>query len=198
MSAARAPWTYRERLRREGYALAACGAVGSAVLLLAVDAARENPWSSVVQLAILAALLGWLGPRSVRRWSAEAAPVAADAAGSGEPTPLWQLPLICAGLALLVGWPTGAWDASLRVTAGCVLVGLAQAVLLDRTAAAQERRLGGELVRIKGSRVLKGTRLAVLHDSSGSGAGGRGGADAGGAADATLARGRRVAPETLG
>jgi hypothetical protein len=133
MSQARGPWTYRSRLRREGSALAACGAVGSAFLLVAVDAARENPWSSVVQLAILAAALAVLGPRSVRRWSAQAAPVPAGAAGSGEPTPLWQLPLICAGLALLAGIPTGAWDAALRVTAGCVLVGLTQAVLLDRS-----------------------------------------------------------------
>ncbi len=161
MSPAHGPWTYRARLRREGYALAACGLLGSAFLLVAVEAARENPWSSVVQLAILATALAVLGPRSVRRWSAQAAPVRPEAAGSGEPTPLWQLPLICAGLALLVGVPTGAWDASLRVTAGCVLVGLTQAVLLDRIAAREEDRLGGRLVRIAGSRLLKGTKLGA-------------------------------------
>jgi hypothetical protein len=163
MSRAHGPWTYRARLRREGYALAACGAIGSAYLLAAVDGARANAWSSVIQLAILAAALAVLGPRSVRRWTAQAAPVAPGEAGSGEPTPLWQLPLICAGLAGLVGVPTGAWDASLRVTAGCVLVGLTQAVLLDRIAAREEDRLGGRLVRIAGSRLLKGTKLAVLH-----------------------------------
>jgi hypothetical protein len=166
MSQVRGPWTYRARLRREGSVLAACGAIGSAFLLLAVEAARENPWSSVVQLAILAAALAVLGPRAVRRWSAQALPVPAGAPGSGEPTPLWQLPLICAGLALLVGAPTGAWDAALRVTAGCVIVGLTQAVLLDRVAAREERRLGGSLVRIAGSRLLKGTKLAVLHGRS--------------------------------
>jgi hypothetical protein len=155
-------WTYRQRLRREGLVLAACGAAGSVMLLVAVEASRERPLSTVLQLAALAALLGVLGPRAVRRWAAAAPDLPSSRAGAGEPTPLWMLPVICAGLALAIGVPTGAWDAALRVTGGCLLVGLAQAVVLERVAAAEERRRGGTLVRVAGSRLIGGTKLAVV------------------------------------
>ena len=151
---------YRRRLRIEGLALAGVAAVASAALLLAVDASRAGPWNTVGQLAIVAVALAVLGPRSVRRWAATAEPVTASAP-HGEPTPLWQLPVICFGLTALVGAPAEAWDAALRVTGGCLLVGLAQAFLLERTAAREEHRLGGTLVRLPGSRLLS-TRLGIL------------------------------------
>jgi hypothetical protein len=154
--------SYRARLRIEGFTLAACGLVGSVVLVALVAAARENVVSTLVQLAVVAALLSWFGPRAARGWGERAEVV--DAPGGGEPTPLWQLPAICAVLALGVGLPTGAWDASLRVTAGCALVGLAQGVLLERAAAAVERRRGGWLVRLPGSRIVRGTRLGLVRE----------------------------------
>jgi hypothetical protein len=88
--------------------------------------------------------------------------------GSGEPTPLWMMPPIVAGLAAAfvllpeTGLPaSGAagWDAGLRVTGGCLIVGLAQALGLERTVAADEARRGRHYLRVKGSRLLGGTKL---------------------------------------
>jgi hypothetical protein len=153
------PPTYRERLRAEGLVLAASGVLGSAGLLVFLtDEATSGPVSTVVQLAIVAALLGWLGPLSARTSIARSEEVAAGDEGTGEPTALWLLPLIVAALAgafaALVGW-----DAALRVTGGCTLVGLAQAVLLERIVAADEARRGRVYFRRPGSRILRGTLL---------------------------------------
>jgi hypothetical protein len=84
--------------------------------------------------------------------------------GSGEPTPLWQLPLIVAGLAAtFVGLQEvndrAGWDAALRITGGCTLVGLAQALVLERIVAADEERQGRVYFRRPGSRILRGTKL---------------------------------------
>ena len=84
---------------------------------------------------------GGSAPRSVRRALASSRPVGVGQVGTGEPTPLWQLPVIVAGLTGLAGGLAG-WDAGVRVTGGCLLVGLAQAVLLERLVAARERRTG--------------------------------------------------------
>lgn len=80
--------------------------------------------------------------------------------------PLWQLPAITAGLTLAVALPTGAWDAGLRVTGGCLLVGLTQAGLMAPLIRADERRRGRRYVRLPGSRILRGTRLGVVEHSS--------------------------------
>ncbi len=150
--------TYRARLRTEGLALAACGAAGSVVLLLADPRATQNAGSTVGQLVVVLALLAVLGPLSVRRAVARSEPVGSVGA-SGEPTPLWHLPLVVAALTLpLVA--LGAWDAGLRVTGGCTLVGLAQALLLTRVVHADERATGRTYIRASGSRILRGTRLA--------------------------------------
>lgn len=67
------PPTYRERLRTEGLVLAACGVAGSAGILVAkTEQATRWPWNTIGQLAVVAGLLGWLGPRSLRRWMAAA------------------------------------------------------------------------------------------------------------------------------
>jgi hypothetical protein len=153
-----APPTYRQRLRVEGATLAACGAIGTIVLLAGVDQARRGPTSTGVQLVVVALLLGWLGPRSVGRAISSSKPCAAGQLGSGEPTPLWQLPVIVCGLTGLAG-VLGGWDAGLRVTGGCVLVGLAQLLLLERLVAARERELKRRYYRVPGSRILRGTRL---------------------------------------
>ena len=152
--------TYRARLRTEGLALAACGGLGSAVLLLADGRSAENAGSTVGQLVVVAVLLALLGPRTVHQAIDRSVPEGVREA-TGEPTPLWHLPLVVAALALpLVA--LGAWDAALRVTGGCVLVGLAQAVLLSHVVRADERATGRTYARAPGSRILRGTRL--VHD----------------------------------
>jgi len=163
------PPTYRERLRVEGGVLAGSGAVGSLLLLALTDESRRWPLSTVGQLVLVAALLAFLGPRSTARALREARGVRREALGSGEPTPLWQLPFIVAVLTLLVAKPVGpipdvlsaraGWDAGLRVTGGCLLVGLAQAVLLERQVARAERADGRVYHRMAGSRIGRGTRL---------------------------------------
>jgi hypothetical protein len=152
------PPTYRQRLRVEGATLATCGAIGTVILLAGVDQSRRSPASTIGQLVVVGLLLGWLGPRSVGRAIASSRPVGVGQVGSGEPTPLWQLPMIVAGLTGVAGGLAG-WDAGLRVTGGCLLVGLAQAVLLERLVAARELRLGRRFYRIPGSRILRGTLL---------------------------------------
>jgi hypothetical protein len=88
--------------------------------------------------------------------------------GSGEPTPLWMLPPIVVALAAVfvvlpdTGLPLSdgaGWDAGLRVTAGSAMVGLAQALLFEHLVAAGEQSDGRRYVRIKGSRLLGGTKL---------------------------------------
>ena len=55
--------------------------------------------------------------------------------------------------------PIGMWDAGLRVTGGCVLVGLMQCALMAPLVAREERRSGRRFVRLPGSRIGRGTRL---------------------------------------
>jgi hypothetical protein len=153
--------SYRDRLRAEGAMLAAAGAVAGLLVLALTDDATQNPVSTVVQLAIVAAVMGTLGVLSVRRSIAAAVPLDPADAGTGEPTPLWQHPLIVAGLTLAFGVPPGG-DAGLRVGGGCLIVGLAQAVLFERLVAREERRRGVRFHRVKGSSLLRGTRLGTL------------------------------------
>ena len=160
------PPSYRERLRVEGFTLAALGAAGSAALIAFAPESRRRPPSTVGQLIALALLLELVGTRTVRRWIDDAREL--DDPGSGEPTPLWVLPPIVAGLAAaFVALPeTGlpfsdlaGWDAGLRVTAGCVVVGLAQALRWERVAAATERLSGRRYIRAAGSHLWCGTKV---------------------------------------
>ncbi len=150
--------TYRQRLRAEGLTLAACGGLGSIVLLVATDQAARMPLSTAGQLAFVAVLLGWLGPRGLRRAIAGSRPVGGTEAATGEPTPLWQAPVAVAVLAGIAGG-VGGWDAGLRVTLGCVIVGLGQGVLLERLVAAEERTSRRVFLRMPGSSWFRGTRL---------------------------------------
>jgi hypothetical protein len=160
--------SYRERLRVEGLALAACGAVASVALIALVPESRRRPASTLLQLAAVVLLLETLGKRAVRGWMDRADELPAGEEGSGEPTPLWMLPPIVAGLAAVfvalpeTGLPlsdAAGWDAGLRVTAGSAIVGLAQALLFEHLVAAGEQSDGRRYVRIKGSRLLGGTKL---------------------------------------
>jgi hypothetical protein len=159
------PPSYRDRLRVEGLTLAACGVAASAGLLAFTEQSRRYPASTIAQIAVAGALVSALGPRSVRRAIAEAVELAPGQEGTGEPTPLWHVPLVMAGLMASVVVPRefgarlAGWDAALRVTGGCTIVGLAQAVALERIVAADERRTGRTYVRLPGSRVGSGTRL---------------------------------------
>jgi len=159
------PPTYRERLRIEGLTLAASGAAGSAgLLVLKTEQATRWPLNTAGQLAVVAGLLGWLGPRATRGWLDRADELAPGEEGTGEPTPLWHLPVIVTGLtatfvALGEVSDRAGWDAGLRVTLGCTLVGLAQAVLLERIVAGHEREHGRRYFRAAGSRLLRGTKV---------------------------------------
>ena len=152
------PPSYRERLRIEGVALAGSGLVGALLLLAATAEAHRGLASSAIQLLVVAVLLLWLGPRSVRRAIAAAEPVFTPDLGSGEPTPLWQLPAIVIVLTILAGEVAG-WDAGLRVSLGCVLVGLAQAFTLERIIALDEATSARRYLRTRGSRIVRGTNL---------------------------------------
>jgi hypothetical protein len=163
------PPTYRERLRIEGLTLAASGLAGSVLLLLLVLESRRWPLNTAVQLAVVAGILEWAGRRRVPRWLDEAREIEPGEA-SGEPTPLWQLPLIVCGLAAafgllpqtgLPGSDRAGWDAGLRITGGCLLVGLAQAVRYQRIVAAEERARRRRYLRVPGSRLLV-TRLGFV------------------------------------
>lgn len=159
--------SYRERLTVEGGVLAASGLAGSAVLLAFVEGSREQPLSTGGQLAVVAGLCAWLGRRCARRWTEAAEPIGAEDASrvSGDPTPLWQLPAITAGLAAAVALPPPhLLDASLRVTGGCLLVGATQALVMAPLVRGAERRRGGWFVRLPGSRVVRGTRLGLAAD----------------------------------
>ncbi len=168
------PPTYRERLRLEGYALAGAGALGSVLLLALTSQAKRWPLNTLGQLAAVAALLAVFGPRATGKALRSARAVRADALGTGEPTPLWQLPLIVAALTLLVAKPVGpipdflsakaGWDAGLRVTGGCLLVGLFQAVVAERQVAKAEVAEGRIYHRIAGSRILRGTNLGYVEE----------------------------------
>lgn len=157
------PPTYRERLRLEGLALAACGLAGTAALLVLVpDEATVGPLTTAVQLAVVAVLMTTVAPIFARRWMEQAVELDPDGQGAaGEPTPLWQLPLIVAGLALAFGLAVG-WEAGLRVTGGCLVVGLAQGVLLERLVAREERRRDVRFLRVPGSSLFTGTKLGTV------------------------------------
>ncbi len=152
------PPGYRDRLRLEGAVLAASGAVSAAAVLVFADDATRELLSTGIQLLTVAALMATLGVVSVRRSLHAAADLRPRDRGTGEPTPVWQLPLICAGLTLAFGFGAG-WDAGLRVGGGCVVVGLAQALLFCRLVAREERRRGRRFYRVAGSSLFTGTKL---------------------------------------
>lgn len=159
--------TYRERLRIEGAVLAGAGALVSVLLLVLVAQASERTSSTIGQLAVVAVLLAALAPRSARRAIAAARPVAPGEQLTGEPTALWKPPLVLLALAALFIVPGelaggGSWDGGLRITAGCLLVGLAQALLVERVVAADERRTGRTYLRLPGSTMIRGTKLGFF------------------------------------
>lgn len=159
---------YRARLRLEGAVLAGAGGLGSALLLALVDEASERATSTTLQILVVAAVLAVAAPVLVRRWLAEAQPVAPDAQLTGQPTALWKPPLVVVVLTALFVVPgelgVGAvgWDAGLRITLGCTVVGLAQALLVERLVAADEARSGRRYVRLPGSRATSGTKLGFF------------------------------------
>jgi hypothetical protein len=160
--------SYRERLHLEGLALAACGALASAALVAFAPASRRWPLNTVAQLAVVAALLEGVGTRKVRKWMRDADEIEPGNEGSGEPTPLWMLPSILVSLAAVfvllpeTGLPASdraGWDAALRITGGCLLVGLVQALRYGGIVAGAESRNGRRYIRVKGSHLWSGTKL---------------------------------------
>jgi len=153
--------TYLQRLRLEGAVLASCGALGTLLLLAATAQARRGPASTGGQLILVAIVLLWLGPRGVRRSIAGSHGHPKDEIGSGEPTPLWHIVAIVVVLTMIAGELAG-WDAGLRVTGGCLLVGGSQALVLSRVVRGEERTTGRTYYRLAGSRLLRGTRLGYV------------------------------------
>jgi hypothetical protein len=169
------PDTYRHRLRIEGLTLAAAGLAGSAVLLATKQQSRCAPANTVAQLGALVAGLLTLGARSTRKTLENADRVHFGRVGSGEPTPLWHVPVpMVAGTIFLgqyakplnkkLGLPDrvardAGWDAGLRVTAGSALVGLWQAFVIERDVAGAERRGLKTYYRMPGSTLGTGTQL---------------------------------------
>jgi len=162
------PPTYRDRLRHEGAVLAAAGALGSVLLLAFAGEASERAASTALQITFVTAVLAVAGPVFVRRWLAEAQPVTEGAEPTGQPTALWKPPLVVVVLTALFVVPgelgVGAvgWDAGLRITLGCMIVGLAQALLVERLVASDEARNGRSYVRLPGSRATSGTNLGFF------------------------------------
>ncbi len=152
------PPSYRERLRIEGGTLAGAGLLDAVILALVAPGAAANRTSTMAQLAAVALLLVLGGPPLIRRALRRAQDRTATSAGSGEPTPAWHVVAVCAGLTLAFGIVAG-WDAGMRIAGGCVLVGLAQALLLERLVAGRERGEGAVFVRLPGSRIGRGSRL---------------------------------------
>ena len=162
------PPSYRERLRIEGLTLAAIGAASSAGLIVLVPASRRWPLNTAAQLAAVVVLLETLGTRKVRRWLGDAEELLPGEVGSGEPTPLWMLPPIVASLAAffvllpetgLPGSDKAGWDAGLRITGGCMLVGLAQGIRYAGIVEKDEQKRGRRYLRVKGSHLWSGTKL---------------------------------------
>ena len=166
------PPTYRERLRVEGAVLAGASAVAVVLLLVAVPEASERTSSTIGQLVFVALLLLVLSTRSARRSIDGAKPVASAHGLTGEPTPLWKPPLVLLVLAALfvvpgeLGVGAGGWDAALRISGGCLLVGLAQALLMQRIVAADEARSGRRYLRHGGWTLTSGTKLAFFSDKA--------------------------------
>src|SRR3954471_21930519 len=163
-----APPSYRERLRTEGFALAALGAGSSAALIAFVPASRRWPLNTIGQLVVVVGLLEGLGTRKVRKWLDDADEIPPGEEGSGEPTPLWMLPPIVAGLAAvfvllpetgLPGSDRAGWDAALRITGGSTLVGLAQALRFAGIVERDESQRLRRYLRLKGSHLWSGTKL---------------------------------------
>lgn len=101
------PPTYRKRLRIEGLALALCGAIGTIVLLAVSAQTERDPLNTAGQLSAVTLLLAWLGPRSARHAIAASESRFERDLGSGEPTPVWRLPLIVLVLAATAGLLAG-------------------------------------------------------------------------------------------
>ncbi len=167
--------TYRHRLRVEGITLAAAGLAGSALLLAVKDQTRRAPGNTAVQLGVLAVGLVTLGRRSTDKALGDADRVRFGRVGTGEPTPLWHVPIpMLAGATYVgalakpvnkkLGLPKrlvrfAGWDAALRVTAGSAMVGLWQAFGIERQVARAERRGLRTYYRMPGSALGTGTRL---------------------------------------
>ena len=160
--------TYRARLRIEGAVLAVSGALASVLLLAFVAESTERAASTAAQIAGVALLLAVLGPLSLRRWLAAAQPIRPGTEPTGEPTALWMPPLVVVVLVAIFVIPgelgVGAvgWDAGLRITLGCLLVGLTQTLLLAPLVAIDETRRARRYVRLPGSRAIGGTKLGFF------------------------------------
>lgn len=152
------PPTYRARLRREGLTLAACGVLAALAVAAIFRPGGNELVGAGAQLLVVAGLLVVFGPRSAFKAMDRAEPLGGAHPGSGEPTPLWHVMAIVAVLTPLLSAPS-AGVGGITFAGGAALVGLAQALLLARNVAREERETGREFFRRPGSRILRGTKL---------------------------------------
>ncbi|MEA2398494.1 MAG: hypothetical protein QOK25_2050 [Thermoleophilaceae bacterium] len=150
--------TYRWRLRVEGGVLAGCGLLAADLLVAIEPSSTRNRWSTLAQEAVVLVVMAVAGRVATRRAMAEAVDLEPGAGGTGQPTALWKLPPIVAVLTLGFG-ELVSWDTGMRAALGCAVVGLAQAILIERLVATDEARSGWRYYRVPGSRILRGTRL---------------------------------------
>ena len=167
--------SYVKRLRLEGLTLAAVGAAGSAGLLATQPEAKRLPLRTIGQLVLVAGGLGALGPRSTDKALSDASRIWFGRVGTGEPTPLWHLPLPVAAQVAFVSVvakkalagtslsprlkESPGWDAALRVTAGSALVGVYQALVVAPQVKRAEASKLRRYYRMPGSRLGRGTKL---------------------------------------
>ncbi len=162
--------SYRGRLRIEGLVLAGAGALACIVLLAGVPEASDRAGSTIGQLVFVAVLVGAGATLLTRRALASARQVAPGEQLTGQPTPLWMPPLVLVLLATPfvvageLGVEAAGWDAGLRVAGGCLLVGLGQALLVERLVAADEARTGRTYLRLPGSSARRGTTLGFFRN----------------------------------
>lgn len=153
-----APPTYRARLRTEGLALAACGALAALAAAAIFQPGRAELLGAGSQLMVVAGLLVVFGPRSAYKAMDRAEPLDGAHPGSGEPTPLWHVAAIVVVITPLLAVPS-AGVGGITFGGGAALVGLAQAFLLARAVAREEQETGRVFYRRPGSRILRGTKL---------------------------------------
>ena len=155
------PPSYRERLRIEGLALAGSAALATLVLLAEAAAARTGIGTTLIVLGVALLLIAWLAPRSVHLALGHATQLFTPDLGRGEPRPPWQLVLIVVVSTLVVA-KLGGGAMGLRLALILLMLGLAQAFVLERIVAVNEGQSRRRYFRVEGSRMLGATRLGYV------------------------------------
>lgn len=155
------PPSYRERLRLEGLTLAGTSALATLILLIVASGSHAGIGTTLIVLLLAFLLIAWLAPRSVHVAVRRASQLFTPELGTGEPRAPWQLVLIVAAatavVSKLAGTPMG-----LRLTLILLLLGLAQAFILERIVAVHEGQSRRRYYRVEGTKMFGATRLGFV------------------------------------